>query len=177
MQSNSSTESLQDTSITIIQNASKEESNDSSSLDRCGMLLARIAARSRSDQYSYCTHCQAPLTTPLELKRESKHKPLTDARQGALVGAFVGLTRLIVVAIYAVFIILPFVFSAFTASMTESPKALAVFSIIRNILIVVAVVFVPIISVIMGAVLGVLFFALRQRLPGSTIIRSLWHSL
>jgi len=52
----------------------------------------------------------------------------------------------------------------------ESPEAL-VLPTVWNIMIAVVVVFVPIMTVIAGTILGVLFIALRQRLPGSTIMR------
>lgn len=153
-----------------------------------------------SNQYSYCTNCQAPLDakdleeteysaiqpksrstlagwllSPAEAKRAPKHKLPSDSRQGAVVGAFVGFIYGIVGATYAYFIILPFVWLVFTASLSskllESPKAPTVLPTVWNILVAVAVVGVPIMSVVMGTVFGVLFMAFRKKLPGRTIIR------
>ncbi len=111
------------------------------------------------------------LLSPLEAKRGPKHKLPSDTRQGALVGAFVGLISGIVTATYAYFMVLPFVWSALTARMIESPEALVALSTIWNTFMIVVVVGVPIIDAIMGAVLGVLFVVFRKKLPGSTIIR------
>jgi hypothetical protein len=153
-----------------------------------------------SNQYSYCTNCQALLNakdleetehsaiqpksrstlpgwllSPVEAMRESKYKLPSDTRQGAVVGAFVGFIYGIVGAAYAYFILIPFVWLVLTASLSskflDSPKVLAALPTVRDILIAVVVVGVPIISVVMGTVSGVLFIAFRKKLPGRTIIR------
>ncbi|MGA8903798.1 MAG: hypothetical protein WB661_02180 [Candidatus Bathyarchaeia archaeon] len=155
------------------------------SCKKCG---ARV-----SNQYSYCTNCQAPfnpkdleeteysaiqpklrsplagwLLSPVEAKRGTKYKP-TDTRQGALVGAFIGFISGVYAATIAYFIILRFIWPALTATMIQSLGM--TLPTLWNILIAAVVIAVPITSVVMGTLFGVLFIVFRERLAGRTTIR------
>lgn len=162
------------------------------SCKKCG---ARI-----SNQYSYCTNCQALLSakdlqepeysaieqkyrsplagwllSPVETKRGTKYKP-TDTRQGALVGAFIGFISGIYAATIAYFIFLRFIWPVLTPTIIQSLAM--TLPTLRGILIAAVVIAVPITSVVMGTILGVLFIVFREKLPGRTIIhKSILFSL
>ncbi len=100
---------------------------------------------------------------------------MSETRDGALIGAFVGCIQGIISAIYLAKIFPPMIavmMRALTAQMAQqSPEVLRFFPGFLHFLMEVVIVASPIIGVIMGCALGVLFVALRKKIPGSSIIR------
>lgn len=147
-----------------------------------------------SDQYSYCTNCQAPLTkeakaletrigrppkvrkwflSPLDTKRKPKHQLPNATRQGILVGAMVGAIDGVVNTVVFYFAYFPLIMDALTKQLTSRyatiiPKALSMVDTIFRVSILIAA---PLIGALLGCVLGFLFVTFRKRIPGRSIVR------
>jgi CBS domain containing-hemolysin-like protein len=112
------------------------------------------------------------LLTPIGSKREQKRKRVTGTRQGAKIGALVGLVQGILntsVGLVALYVMQPRLIALIVQ--VEGSRALAVFPTLWNLMLIVLIIGVPIVSILMGAAVGYLFVVFQHRIPGRSIIR------
>lgn len=115
------------------------------------------------------------LLTPLNVERTElsrRTKMLSETHQGAVSGAYVGLAHGIVSASVGI-IFLSLLEPELTSFLAQEvgPRMLSELPTLWITAIALLIVFVPIIGVISGIVLGIVFVAFKAKIPGSSIIR------
>lgn len=135
-----------------------------------------------SDKHDSCPYCGIKLSeesnsalegSPSQLinKQVGKHKAPSKTRQGALVGAFIGLLAGIIGAIEFLFVLLPtIVKDLIPLAVAHFPTNPNVANLMTMFFYLFGVAIVPL-TVITGCVLGVLFVAVRNKIPGKSTIQ------